>query len=423
MRIGILGSGGREAALAWKCRQSPEVEQVYVLPGNSAIEGSYPSLNPSDFATLEAFCKQESIELLIVGPEQLLVDGIADYFAKTEIALFGPKAAAAKLEGSKQYAKAFMRKYGVATARYQEVHGQKALLEASQAYPEGLVIKYDALAGGKGVWVCKNKAEQKQAFEELAENYASDTRFVLEELLHGDELSIMGIVDGKHIQLFAPSQDHKQLYAGDKGPNTGGMGAYCPLDWLDAKGYAQIEKDIIDPSLRGIEAEGFDYRGFLYFGIMYTAQGPKLLEYNVRLGDPETQALMLQLDADLPQCIQEALGEGFTENGFLAQKTGCTINVVLAAAGYPSKPEKGALLSGLAELERQEDIQVFPAGLSKDEQGQYRVTGGRVLSLLARAEQMQDARSKAYTALEQIDFVGKQYRSDISLRKIQYPFQ
>ena len=420
MNIAIIGSGGREAALAWKCRQSPQVTQVFVLPGNSAIEGSQPQINPLDFPALLDFCRTQAIEGLIVGSEQSLVEGIRDFFEGTGIWVFGPSAQAAQLEGSKQFAKAFMQRHGVRTAA---CHACQSLQEGQALiaeYQGRMVFKYDGLAAGKGVFVCHNAQEAQAALAALAEQYGANFPYLVEELLLGDEVSIMGLLDGQHFAALLPSQDHKQLLDNDQGPNTGGMGAFGPLPWMDEALHVAIQQDIIEPTLQGLQAEGFDYRGFLYFGIMVTAKGPYLLEYNVRLGDPETQALLCALDDELLPWILRCLAGELGQNQVLPQKPGYVLNLVLAAEGYPQAPKKGMLVEGLANLPQ--DLRFFPAGLSLNAQGQYQVQGGRVLSLVGQGEDLAELRERIYAAAAQIHFQGKQFRTDIGKRKWQYPF-
>lgn len=421
MRIGIIGSGGREAALAWKCRQSLVVEQVFVLPGNTAIEDSYPSVNPLDFEALEAFCRLQDITLLIVGAEQSLVAGITNYFANTDIQVFGPKAEAARLEGSKLFSKAFMQKYGIRTAASHTVQTLEEAQVLIPVYQGQMVFKYDGLAAGKGVFVCHNVQEAQTALAEMQTLYGSKFNFLIEELLIGDEVSIMGLLDGQHIALLLPTQDHKQLLDNDQGPNTGGMGAFGPLPWLDETLMQAIQSDLIDPTLKGLQSEGFDYKGFLYFGVMVTAKGPYLLEYNVRLGDPETQALMFALDADLVELVNLCLKGGLGKNQILAAKKGYVLNLVLAAEGYPQKPKKGMLIEGLDTLGL--GVHIFPAGMGKDTSGSLRVEGGRVLGIVAQASSLEDARQQAYEAANKISFSGKQFRTDIAKRTWHYPFK
>ena len=298
MKIVVLGSGGREHALGWKLAQSVSWENVFTLPGNGGIPNSH-SVDPSDFPAVEAFCLQNKIDLIIVGPEVLLDKGIVDYFRKTKVQIIGPDLKASKLESSKVFSKEFMDKYGVATAaahKFSDIKSSQSLIEEWNGQ---LVLKYDGLAAGKGVYVCDNKEDCKVALQEMKAKFGEQFDYLVEERLIGDEISVIGITDGKDILLFQPAQDHKQLLAGDKGPNTGGMGAYCPVPICDEKMLKQIQKDIIEPTIRGIDEEGFDYYGFLFFGIMLTETGPKLLEYNVRFGDPEAEVMLPALKSDL----------------------------------------------------------------------------------------------------------------------------
>ncbi|RZK36121.1 MAG: phosphoribosylamine--glycine ligase, partial [Hymenobacter sp.] len=300
----LLGAGAREHALAWKLRQDGAT--VHVLPGNAGIAGSVPGIGATDFPAIKSFCEERRIKLIVVGPEAPLAAGVADYFLGSDIRVFGPRRQAATLESSKVWSKEFMRRHGVATARAWSYRSDQ--FAAAQAQAEALggqvVVKYDGLAAGKGVYVCSSIAEATAALAELQALHTGWFSFLLEEKLAGPEVSLIGLTDGNRIRLLAPAQDHKQLLAKDEGPNTGGMGAYCPVPFLDDNWLAAIRRDIIDPTLRGLQAEPFDFVGFLYFGVMLTPAGPKLLEYNVRLGDPEAEVILPALESSLLELIE-----------------------------------------------------------------------------------------------------------------------
>ena len=289
MNVLVLGSGGREHAIAWKLQQSHLADTIFVAPGNGGTDNNV-DLKLDDFAAIKRFCEDNKVELVFVGPEDPLVNGIIDYFNDTNIKVFGPEKRAAKLEGSKIYAKRFMRKYGVATADFEVFdaeHQSSRLDDIIHTCDGNCVIKYDGLAAGKGVYVCKTPIEARNAISELRMKFGSDTSYLIEECLTGDEISIIAITDGNDYKLMIPSQDHKQLLDGDLGPNTGGMGAFCPVPFYHAPMRDEIIKDIVEPTMKGIRAEGFNYKGIIYFGIMITDDGPKLLEYNARFGDPD----------------------------------------------------------------------------------------------------------------------------------------
>ncbi|RZK34173.1 MAG: phosphoribosylamine--glycine ligase, partial [Hymenobacter sp.] len=309
----LLGSGAREHALATKLRQDGAT--VHVLPGNAGIPGSVPGIGTTDFPAIKNFCNEHAVKLIVVGPEAPLAAGVADYFLGSDIRVFGPRRQAATLESSKVWSKDFMRRHGIATARAWSYRSDQ-FAEAQQQAEElngQVVIKYDGLAAGKGVYVCSSVAEASHALADLRSLHDGWFSFLLEEKLTGPEVSLIGLTDGYEIRLLAPAQDHKQLLANDEGPNTGGMGAYCPVPFLDDNWLAAIRRDIIDPTLRGLQSEPFDFLGFLYFGVMLTPDGPKLLEYNVRLGDPEAEVILPALESSLLELITATL------DGSLAQ--------------------------------------------------------------------------------------------------------
>ena len=298
MKIAVIGRGGREHALAWKLAQDAGAENVYCLPGNGGTENNRP-IAENDFAGIRAFCEAEGIDLVVVGPEAPLARGMVDFLSGSRFRVFGPTRAAAQLESSKTWAKQFMQRHGIATAAGAFFESTRAAAEHVRAQRGGLVVKYSGLAAGKGVFVCAGLAEALDALKQVERRYGANAPLVVEELLEGSEVSVMGVVSGQSIQLFPASRDHKRLLDGDRGPNTGGMGAYTPVPDVNAMAMAEIQRAIIEPTLKGLAAEGIAYRGFLYFGLMMTATGPKLLEYNARLGDPETEVLLPALAGEL----------------------------------------------------------------------------------------------------------------------------
>lgn len=412
MNIAIIGSGGREHAIAWKLAQSVGWDKVFTLSGNGGIPNSI-ALNTSNFEEIEAFCQEKKIELIIVGPELPLTEGIVNYFEKSDIKVFGPDKTAAQLEGSKIWAKEFMQKYGVQTADFEAFQDTKTAYQKIADMQGNLVVKYDGLAGGKGVFVCDNKKEAKEALKILGKKYGEKIPFLIEEKIVGDEISIIGLTDGKNIQLLQPSQDHKQLNEGDIGPNTGGMGAFSPVDFCDEALMENIQKKIIEPTLKGIQSEDLNYKGFIYFGLMIREKEPYLLEYNVRLGDPETEVLLPALKSDLKDLIL-ACFDGTLENQKPVFYEGYFVDVVQVSTGYPNKYETGFAVQGLYTL-TDKDL-VFHAGTIK-EKGILRTNGGRVLNVVGNGKDLATAIDNAYKLCEKIHFKGCYYRKDIGRRK------
>ncbi len=408
MKIAIIGSGGREHALAWKLAQSVGKENIFCLPGNGGTWNNVP-VDVMDFKAIGQFVKEREIDLLVVGPENPLAAGIVDYFADAPVQVFGPGKQAALLEGSKIRAKRFMKKYGVATADFWMLENGDDIEQVIDETDGNVVIKYDGLAAGKGVFVCSSAREAYDALQELKHRYGQTAPFFIEQKFSGQELSIIGFTDGKSFKLLQPSQDHKPAFDGDKGPNTGGMGAYCPVPVCTADVLRQIQNDIVQPTLRGIQAEGLDYHGVIYFGIMLTAEGPKLLEYNVRFGDPETEVILPALKSDLLELIQACLNETL-EDVKMEFNDGSFMDVVLASGGYPGSYEKGKEITGIEILS--DDILIFHAGTKRD--GEKLVTsGGRVLNVVAHAPTLEQAIEKVYGEIPKIHFDGMFYRKDI----------
>lgn len=417
MKILVIGGGGREHALVWKLRQSAEVETVWCAPGNGGISGEvecFP-VDQKDPAAMADLAARLSADLTVIGPELPLVSGVADEFARRGMALFGPTKAAAQLEGSKVFAKEFLARHKIPTAStYGFYDSAPVAMGALSAAKWPVVIKADGLCAGKGVLVAKD-AEEAAAFldrvmakRELGEGGA---RVLLEEALIGEELSLIVITDGERIAPFAPARDHKRVFDGDEGPNTGGMGAYSTNDLLQAELAARIQSEIIEPSIRGMAAEGNPYRGFLYFGLMLTAAGPQVLEFNCRMGDPETQAIVFRMDFDLASVLAECAA-GRLDPSKLRWREDASACIVMAAYGYPEHPQTGQAIEGLEEAARLNNVKVFHAGTRK-EGAIYYTSSGRVLGVTASGRTLAAATSAAYDAVAKIHFAGVQYRSDI----------
>ncbi len=411
MKIAIIGSGGREHAIAWKLAQNAGWENIYVLPGNAGIPRSF-SANINDFEALEQYCRENSIGLIVVGPEQPLANGIVDYFRKTDIKILGPTKSAAIMEGSKIFAKEFMRRHGVATSDFEVFDHVDAAMPYIHSKNGDCVIKYDGLAAGKGVFVCNNMPEAEAAMIEFRETYGEKSNFIVEDKIVGDEISIIGLTDGKTIRLLPPAQDHKQVYDNDLGPNTGGMGAFCPAPFYTDKLAAEIDRLIIQPTLRGIEKDALDYKGFLYFGVMMDEKGPKLLEYNARLGDPETEVLLPALNANLVAAVLAAL-DGSLEEIDWSWNPGFYVDVVLTSGGYPKSFPKGFAIKGLEDVDK--DTLLFYAGVKSN--GEDLVTdGGRVINVVCKGTTLEEAIENAYQNCNKICFEGMHYRKDIGKR-------
>ncbi|EWH02510.1 phosphoribosylamine--glycine ligase [Halomonas sp. BC04] len=424
MKVLIIGGGGREHALAWKVARSPRVERVFVAPGNAGTAREAGVVNVAidgaDLDGLVAFAEEEAIGLTIVGPEAPLVAGVVDRFRGAGLAIFGPTAGAAQLEGSKSFTKDFLARHAIPTAAYRtftEVEPALGYL-AEQGAP--IVIKADGLAAGKGVIVAMTLGEAETAVRDMLEANAfgdAGARVVIEEFLEGEEASFIVMVDGKNVLPMATSQDHKRALDGDEGPNTGGMGAYSPAPVVTEAVYERIMQEVIMPTVHGMAAEGHPYSGFLYAGLMIDAEGnPRVIEYNCRFGDPETQPIMLRLQSDLAElCLAGASGE-------LAGQTcdwdsRAAVGVVLAAGGYPDDYRKGDVIEGLDAAEGT-GCKVFHAGTADNDQGQVVTAGGRVLCVTALGEGVSRARDLAYEGVDAIRWPDIHYRRDIAHRAI-----
>ena len=420
MKILVIGSGGREHALSWKLANSPRVQKVFVAPGNggTATENGVENVAITDIGALVDFCRRENIYLTVVGPEAPLAAGVVDTFKQAGLRIFGPTRAAAQLESSKHFAKEFMRRHRLPTAEHRSFHSAaeaKAYLSQRGA---PIVVKADGLAAGKGVVVATTKEEALAAVDSMLTEHrfgAAGHRVVVEDFLEGEEASFIVMCDGTHVLPLATSQDHKRLRDGDQGPNTGGMGAYSPAPLVTPKVHARVMREIIQPAVNGMAQDGTPYVGFLYAGLMIDSAGnPKTLEFNCRLGDPETQPIIMRLKSDLLELIERAL-DGSLNKVEADWDRRCALGVVLAAANYPEEPRKGDRINGLPAPA--EDCRVFHAG-TKAEGGAIVTNGGRVLCVTALGDSLRMARSRAYDAIDRIRFDGMQFRRDIGHRAL-----
>jgi phosphoribosylamine--glycine ligase len=420
MKLLVIGSGGREHALAWKLAQDPRVQKVFVAPGNggTATENGLENVAISAFADLIAFAKKEQVYLTVVGPEAPLAAGIVDAFQEAGLKIFGPLRAAAQLEASKDFAKRFMARHGLPSARYATFTDAAEARAYVDKQGAPIVVKADGLAAGKGVVVAANAAQARAAIDMmLLQNRLGDAgaRVVVEEYLEGEEASFIVMADGAHALPLATSQDHKRLKDGDQGPNTGGMGAYSPAPVVTPKLHARVMREIIQPAIAGMAKDGTPYVGFLYAGLMIDKAGnPKTLEFNCRLGDPETQPIMLRLKSDLLALFEHAL-DGTLDRATADWDRRSALGVVLAARGYPDEPSKGDEITVLPGAT--EDCRVFHAGTKLD--GERCLTnGGRVLCVTALGDSLKMARSRAYEMADAIRFDGMQLRRDIGHRAL-----
>ncbi len=423
MKILVVGSGGREHALAWKLAQSKRIQIVMVAPGNggTALDPRLKNIAITDPAELAEFAQKEQIALTVVGPEAPLAAGIVDLFRERGLKVFGPTKLAAQLESSKDFAKAFMQRHGIPTAAYQTFSDAAAAHRYIDQQGAPIVIKADGLAAGKGVVVAMSLEEAHGAVDMmLSDNRFGDAgaRVVIEEFLDGEEASFIVMVDGKNILPLATSQDHKRLLDQDQGPNTGGMGAYSPAPIVTPQLHARVMREIIQPTVQGMAKDGIPYTGFLYAGLMIDAQGnPKTLEFNCRMGDPETQPIMARLKTDLVTVIEHAC-TGTLDSIELDWDRRTALGVVMAAGGYPDSPKKGDVISGIpAETA---DSVTFHAG-SVLEKGELKTAGGRVLCVVGLGDSVKVAQKHAYDAVDQIRFDGMQFRRDIGWRALKRP--
>lgn len=417
MNILVIGSGGREHALFWKLSESPQTERIYAIPGNPGM-GEMTDIAVTDNAAILQFAKEKDIGLVVVGPEVPLMNGLVDDLEAAGIPAFGPRANAAEIEGSKSFAKDLMKKYGIPTARY-EVFAEA---EAARAYirSEGtpIVVKADGLAAGKGVVVAMTEQEALDAVDAIMENNSfgdAGARVVIEEFMEGEEASLLAFTDGTVIRPMISAQDHKRAFDGDKGPNTGGMGTYAPAPVMTPELMERAVEEILKPTISAMEKEGRAYRGCLYLGLMITADGPKVVEFNARFGDPETQVVLPLLDGDLVQ-IMHACADGTLADVPIRWKDGAAVCVVLSAGGYPASYEKGNEIYGIGNAEKLGAL-VFHAGTAK-KNGKIVTNGGRVLGVVGMGKDIASAVQSAYDAVDQISFKGEYHRKDIAHRAL-----
>ena len=418
MNILVIGSGGREHALCWKLSESPQTEQIYAIPGNPGM-GASAAIALDDHAAILRFVKEHEIGLVVVGPEVPLMNGLVDELEAAGIRAFGPRANAAEIEGSKSFAKDLMKKYGIPTARYEVF----TAAEPARAYirQEGapIVVKADGLAAGKGVIVAMTEQEALDAVDAIMEDHSfgdAGARVVIEEFMEGEEASLLAFTDGRTIRPMISAQDHKRAYDGDRGPNTGGMGTYAPAPVMTPEMTERAVEEILKPTIAAMAKEGRTYRGCLYLGLMVTVDGPKVVEFNARFGDPETQVVLPLLDSDLV-AIMCACADGTLADVPIRWKDGAAVCVVLASGGYPGHYEKGQEIHGLADAEAMGAL-VFHAGTAMKD-GKLGTNGGRVLGVVGRGADISSAVDAAYAAATKISFKDAYYRKDIAHRALE----
>lgn len=420
MKVLVVGSGGREHALCWKIAQRPDTE-VYVAPGNIGMVdvATLVNIKVDDIAGLVDFAKAEEIDLTVVGPELPLTLGIVDAFQEAGLACFGPNKAAAKLEGSKAFSKELMKKYGIPTAAFDTFTD----VEKAKAFVDEIgvpcVVKADGLAAGKGVIICMTREEADKAIEDMLTDHAfgdASATIVIEEYMVGPEVSVLAFADGKTVLPMVSAQDHKRIFDGDKGPNTGGMGAYSPAPVYTEALSAEVNKTIIEPTIAAMAAEGTPFTGILYTGLMLTEKGPRVLEYNVRFGDPETQPIMVRMKSDIVALFQACV-DGKLDEATLEWHDEAAVCVIMASGGYPASSEKGVPIYGLDDIAAEEAI-VFHSGTAEKD-GEIVTNGGRVLGVTAKDATIKGAIDKAYAAVEKINFDHMQFRRDIGARALQ----
>jgi phosphoribosylamine--glycine ligase len=412
----VVGGGGRENALAWALNRSHGVQQVWVSPGNGGtqeLEGCRQLAIPeSDHDGLLAACREHAVDLVVVGPEAPLAAGLADKLRAAGFPVFGPGADGAQLEASKQWAKALMVEAGVPTAGYWKANSRDEALEALEAQGKPLVVKADGLAAGKGVTVAESIEEARSAIEEIFEGrFGAGASLVLEERTHGPEVSVFALTDGERMVLLPPAQDHKRIGEGDTGPNTGGMGAYAPAPLLDAAGLEQVRQLVLEPTLAALNSRGIRYQGVIYAGLMLTENGPSVIEFNCRFGDPECETLMPLLGPELAAVLLACANGTLHQAPALSIAPHCSACVIAAAQGYPGEIRKGDVIH--SELQPADDLQLFHAGTQRQADGRCLTSGGRVLAVVAQADTFDNAFERAYTGLAQVNYKGMTFRRDI----------
>ena len=421
MKILVIGSGGREHALAWKLRQSPDAERIFCAPGNAgtAEVGENVAISVSDLEALIRFAKENRIDLAVVGPDDPLAAGIVDLFMAEKLRAFGPTKSAARIEASKIFAKELMRAQKIPTAEARTFSDSREAIRYCERVKLPVVIKADGLALGKGVMIIADAAAARSTIDEMMNQGrfgSAGRRIVIEEFLRGTECSLHALVDGENYLLLQSARDHKRALDGDHGPNTGGMGAFSPANNWNNKLQSQFETEIMQPLLRGLFQEGIKFRGLLYPGLIITSEGPRVLEFNCRFGDPETQALLPRMKSDLLPLL-EATIDGTIDKCAIEWDTRAAVTVVLASAGYPDKYETGKSISGLDDAAKLEDVRIFHAGTKRDA-GKIKTAGGRVLAVTALGSTIEAARARAYEAVSLIRFENYHYRRDIALSAV-----
>lgn len=415
MKVLVIGSGGREHALLWKLSQSPSVTDVYVVPGNDGMSDVASLIPIKGNEDIIDFARLMQVDLTVAGPETVLTEGLADEFEKRGMAFFGPSKAAARIEGSKGFAKALMKKYGIPTAAYETFDDEEkaiAYLKANDTYP--IVIKADGLASGKGVIIAQSEDEAIDTVKDMLEGHTfsgAGRSVVIEEFMEGEEASMLCFCDGTNVVPMISAQDHKRIFDFDKGPNTGGMGAYAPAPVMTKKMCEEVNVRILRPIVAAMKKEGYPFKGCLYAGLMITSEGPKVVEFNCRFGDPETEAVLPLFDGDLARVMLDCV-HGTLSDEAVVWKKACAVDVVLASEGYPASHSSGEVISGIEDAKKAGCL-VFHAGTVK-KNGQYIVNGGRVLNVVALADTLAEAKVKAYEGVSCISWRGMQYRHDIA---------
>ena len=415
MKVLVIGSGGREHALLWKLSQSPSVTDVYVVPGNDGMSDVASLIPIKGNEDIIDFARLMQVDLTVAGPETVLTEGLADEFEKRGMAFFGPSKAAARIEGSKGFAKALMKKYGIPTAAYETFDDEEkaiAYLKANDTYP--IVIKADGLASGKGVIIAQSEEEAIDTVKDMLEGHTfsgAGRSVVIEEFMEGEEASMLCFCDGTNVVPMISAQDHKRIFDFDKGPNTGGMGAYAPAPVMTKEMCEEVNVRILRPIVAAMKKEGYPFKGCLYAGLMITSEGPKVVEFNCRFGDPETEAVLPLFDGDLARVMLDCV-HGTLSDEAVVWKKACAVDVVLASEGYPASHSSGEVISGIEDAKKAGCL-VFHAGTVK-KNGQHVVNGGRVLNVVALADTLAEAKAKAYEGVSRISWRGMQYRHDIA---------
>ncbi len=417
MKVLVVGSGGREHAICWKLKQSPRVTELYCAPGNAGIgkDAECVPVSAEDIPGIVALAQEKAIDLAVIGPEVPLAMGIVDALEEVGVKTFGPNKKCSQLEASKAFTKAFLARHDIPTAKYKEYTDKQALIDDIGIFGWPMVIKADGLAAGKGVVLAENAVEAEAAIEDMMGSRVfgeAGDKIVVEECLRGVEASMLCFVDTNTIVPMEPAQDYKRILDGDRGPNTGGMGSYSPSLVFNDALMEQLRKEILEPTLAGFQADGLDFRGVLFIGLMIGKDGPKVIEFNNRFGDPETQSVLMRLDTDLLDVFEAVCDDRLAEIE-LKWKPQTACCVVAASGGYPGSYEKGKVITGLDDVD--EDIVVFHAGTAFDADGNIVTSGGRVLGVTALGETHDEAREKAYDNIEKIAFEGMQYRKEIGI--------